>query len=117
MAYVREVEPGCDGLDPAGELRYGVEYRVEFPDGSARRYQAVLCETDFSCVPIGGGKDEARRFLEAAVEGTISGLSRASTPDALDRELAAHGFVPVIDAPQLRYKLWQRVVRTPPRRP
>lgn len=83
MAYLREVEPGCDGLAPAGELRYGLEYRVEFPDGSARRYQAVISQTDFECVPIGGDKDEARRFLQ----------------------------------PQLRYRLWQRIVRTPARRP
>lgn len=111
MEFHREVEAGCEGIDPAGEICYGLEYRAVFPGAVVRRAQAVMTITDHSSIPIDGDRDTARRFLEEAAPG-LSHLS-PDTAEALDRELERRGFRPVIDAPHLKYRLWQRIVRTP----
>jgi hypothetical protein len=110
MDFHREVEAGCEGIDPAGEICYGLEYRTVFPGAVVRRAQAVVTITDHGSIPIRGERENARRFLEEATEG----LRRISpgTAAELDRELESRGFRPVIDAPQLKYKLWQRIVPT-----
>lgn len=111
MDFHREVEAGCEGLDPAGELCYGLEYRAVFAGGVARRVQAVMTITDLSSIPIDGDRERARRFLEE----TTAELPRIAlgTPSELDGELESRGFRVVVDAPAVKYRLWQKVVRTP----
>ena len=121
--FLRELEPGDDGLDPSGELAYGLEYRVDFEGGVVRRYQAVMLRTDFNRYPIVDqdpeqAKAKARRFLEATVGYFLDETARAETPEELDDAMEAPGkFTLVRDEPQNKYKLWQLVVRLPGEEP
>ena len=107
----REIEPGCEGLDPAGELRYGIEYRALFNGGVVRRYQLVLSTTDFCGHPVDDDDSKARRFLEDKAD--VAFPAQSQSAEELDRALATRGFRLVLDAPQHKYKLWQLIVRTP----
>ncbi len=121
--FLRQLEPGDDGLDPSGELAYGLEYLVEFKDGAARRYQAVMTRTALASDPIRDpdpdeAKTRARRFLEATVGYFLDETARAETPEELDDAMEALGnFRLVRDEPQNKYKLWQLVVRLPGEEP
>ena len=111
--FLRELEPGDDGLDPAGELAYGLEYRVEFPEGVARRYQAVVTTTHFSRAPLDGDKESARRFLESTIGPFLEEAAGLETPEELDRAMEQSNFTAIRKEPQLKYKLWQRIVDVP----
>lgn len=92
MDFHREVEAGCEGIDPAGEICYGLEYRAVFPGAVVRRAQVVMTTTDHSSVPIDGDRENARRFLEE----TAGELQRVAPGkvDELDRELERRGLAP-----------------------
>jgi hypothetical protein len=110
MAVPRELRPGV-GLP--GELRYGLEYRVEFPSGATRRYQAVINKTDFEADPVGCDYAAARRFIELTMGPVLEEVAAIQTPEAVDAALEQRDFSVVESVPELKYVLWRRIIPIP----